>query len=188
MAAGTIVVVLIALLGSLTVLPAVLVLLGDRIDRGRLPRILRLRRRDRSGGVWGRLASGVTRRPAVALVAVGALLVALALPALGMRTGDPGVDSLPPETPLRQSVAAVETAFPGAPDSVGVVVRGRRLTPTRPACGHSAGGPAPSPADAAPSTSPSPATAGRRWSRCRPRRRTRRAPAAPSRRCATRWR
>ncbi|WP_210492652.1 MMPL family transporter [Patulibacter sp. SYSU D01012] len=133
MAAGTIVVVLIALLGSLTVLPAVLVLLGDRVDRGRLPRVLRPRRRAGAGGLWGGLAAGVTRRPAAALLIVGALLVALAVPALGMRTGDAGVDSLPPDTPLRRSVAAVEAAFPGAPDSVSVVVHGRGLD------GHRAG-------------------------------------------------
>ena len=76
MALGTMAVVAIAVIGSLTVLPATLALLGDRVDKGRLP----WRRRDRrssGGGAWAAVAKGVTRRPLVALTVAAAVLVAL---------------------------------------------------------------------------------------------------------------
>ena len=97
MAVGTIAVVAVAVLGSLTVLPAALSLLGDRLDRGRLPLIGRRRGAAtvaaRAGGgavgaFWGRLAARATRRPATALAAGIVLLLALAVPALSMRTAD----------------------------------------------------------------------------------------------------
>lgn len=139
MALGTIVVVAIALLGSLTVLPAVLALLGDKIDRGRVPFLGRRRRRaeadGRGGtrrrparrGVWGTIATVVTRRPAVALTSAVCLLGALAVPALGMHLADPGVSSLPAGIPEVQATKAVERAFPGAPDSAQLVIEGRDL-------------------------------------------------------------
>src|SRR5690606_34565707 len=64
MALGTMLVVAIAVVGSLTALPAVLALLGDRVDRGRLPLLGRRARRGAAvGGGWGRLARAITRRP-----------------------------------------------------------------------------------------------------------------------------
>ena len=77
---GTMIVVLAAMIGSLTVLPALLHRLGDKVDLGRIPLF---RGGPRDDGPWGRFIGGVLRRPvAAALVSGGALLV-LALPALG---------------------------------------------------------------------------------------------------------
>src|SRR3954471_23447660 len=82
-AEGTILVVAIAVLGSLTVLPAILAWLGDRIEKGRIP-IIGRNKRCRESRFWSALAGRVMRRPVVAIVLAGGLLVALAIPALGM--------------------------------------------------------------------------------------------------------
>jgi RND superfamily putative drug exporter len=86
---STALVVLGAVAAALTLLPAMLSLLGDRIDRGRLP--VRARKID----VWGRAAHAVARRPWPFLLVATAFLLLLAAPALGMRTGfpDAGGDS-----------------------------------------------------------------------------------------------
>jgi len=88
---STALVVLGAATAALTLLPALLRLLGDRIDRGRLP----LRRRHAPSTAWWSLAHHVCRRPWPYLLAATALLLALTAPALGMRTGfpDAGEDS-----------------------------------------------------------------------------------------------
>ncbi|GAA4455621.1 MMPL family transporter [Phytohabitans houttuyneae] len=82
---STALVVVAAALAALTLLPALLALLGDRIDRGRLP----LRRRREPGAGWHRLARHVSGRPWAYLLAATALLLALAAPALWMKTGFP---------------------------------------------------------------------------------------------------
>jgi RND superfamily putative drug exporter len=134
MAVGTILVVAVALLGSLTVLPATLALLGDRVERGRLPFVGRRRDRRHAGGAaaarptaWGRLAGVVTRRPAVALVTAVAILLAVAAPALSMRTAEGGIDWLPQDGPAVSAQVAIERAFPGAPDDAQLVVTGSGL-------------------------------------------------------------
>jgi RND superfamily putative drug exporter len=83
MALGTMAVVAIAVLGSLTVLPAVLSSLGDRVDKGRLP-WRRRRERAAGSGAWAAVARGVTRRPLPALTIAAAVLATLALPATQM--------------------------------------------------------------------------------------------------------
>ena len=90
MAIGSILVVGVAVLGSLTVLPAVLAKLGDRVHKSRLPLLRRLKREERDSRVWGFVLGHVMRRPVVALVAGVAVLVVLALPALGMHTKQTG--------------------------------------------------------------------------------------------------
>jgi RND superfamily putative drug exporter len=123
MALATMLVVAIAVIGSLTVLPAVLALLGDRINRGRLPG---MRAGARRGRVWHFIARGVTRRPVVALAIAGAALVTIASPALDMKTsGD--APSLPHDEPAMVAVRDVEAAFPGAPDPAALVVSGAHL-------------------------------------------------------------
>ncbi|SHN46506.1 MMPL family transporter [Cryptosporangium aurantiacum] len=88
---ATALVVLAAVLAALTLLPAILSLLGDRIDRGRLP----LRRRESSGSRWERVARHVSARPVRYLLAALVFLLALAAPTLSMRLGfpDAGDDS-----------------------------------------------------------------------------------------------
>ena len=126
---ATMVVVAIAVLGSVTVLPAVLAKLGDRVDRGRIPMLGRLRRRGggEASGAWRWLAHLVTRRPVPALVVAVCVLGTLAVPVLQMRTADPNVTDLPTHTPVRIANDAIEHAFPGAPEAAALVLSGPDL-------------------------------------------------------------
>jgi putative drug exporter of the RND superfamily len=116
-------VVFAAMVGSLTVLPAVLSMLGERVERGRIPLFHRLRRRGDGPGAWTRLVGAVNRRPLAALVVSGGTLVALAVPAIGLRTQLPGFDSLPSSIPVVATYDRIQAAFPGAPAPAVVVVR-----------------------------------------------------------------
>ena len=81
-AVGTILVVAVAVLGSLTVLPAVLSKLGDRVEKGRVPFVARLKRgRDGESRVWSAILDRVLRRPLVSAVLAATVLFALAIPA-----------------------------------------------------------------------------------------------------------
>ncbi len=126
MAIVTIIVVAIAVTGSVTVLPALLAALGDRVDRGRLP-FLRRRRAATRPSVWGRFVEAVTHRPVAALVVGVAALGILAAPALTLRTADTQMSALP--TSVREFAAyhEIDAAFPGSPMSTEVVVTGRDL-------------------------------------------------------------
>ena len=126
MALGAILVVAIAAVGSVTVLPAVLALLGDRIDRGRLwPR--RRSRNPGAPGLWHRVVVGITARPAASLVVTVAVLGALSVPVLSMRTGDPGIQDLPVHNAVRVADRAIDRAFPGSPSDAELVVTGHHL-------------------------------------------------------------
>lgn len=92
-AVGTIVVVLLSVVGSLTFLPALLTILGNKLNWGRLPWVGRSG--SDSGGWWGWLVSKVVRYPVAFTVVTVALLLALASPLLHFRTGNNGVDALP---------------------------------------------------------------------------------------------
>jgi len=151
LAVATVLVVAMAVVESVTVLPAALALLGDRIGAGRLrlPRALaaRLRRRSRgsraaapsaSGATgatgattasgWGRVGAVVSSHPFAALVGSVAVLAAITVPALGLRTTDGGVDDLPTSVPVVAAVHAIERAFPGAASDAELVVEGARLS------------------------------------------------------------
>jgi len=120
---ATILVVAIAVLGSLTVLPALLSKLGDRVDRVRVPFSGRLRRDAGDGRIWGAIVDRVLRRPILATVLAGGLLVALAIPALQLRMVAPGPDTFPQSLPVVQSYNRMQEAFPGAALPANVVVQ-----------------------------------------------------------------
>ncbi len=122
-AIATIAVVAIAMIGSLTVLPALLSRLGDRVDRGRIPLVRRLRRDDGEGRIWGAIVNGVLRRPLLSAVLAGGLLVALALPALQLRMVKPGPDTFPQSLPAVQTYERMQHAFPGSALPANVVVK-----------------------------------------------------------------
>jgi RND superfamily putative drug exporter len=111
-------------LGSITVLPAVLAALGRRVDRPRVPFLHRLTMRPgRPPRLWPTLLRPTLRRPALALgIGAGALLL-LALPALGMRTSLTGVSDLPRSIPALQTYDRLTAAFPSEGASDDVVVR-----------------------------------------------------------------
>ncbi|HUI02876.1 MAG TPA: MMPL family transporter [Acidimicrobiales bacterium] len=124
---GTILVVAVTIVGSVTILPAVMARLGDGIEWGRVPVIARRRARGQSP-MWSTLVDWVLRRPSVsAAVSAGALL-ALAIPALGMHTVDPGTVGLPPHLPIMQTYDRIQSAFPGAPAPALVVLKSGDVT------------------------------------------------------------
>jgi RND superfamily putative drug exporter len=121
-AAGTIAVIFCAVAGSVTVLPAVLALLGPKIDAGRvrLPR----RRRGHGGLRLPSPAGPVLRRPLAAAGLATALLLALAYPALSLHMAQPSPIALTaPDLPALQTLAAVQDTFPGAGEPAYVVVQ-----------------------------------------------------------------
>ena len=117
----------IAVIGSVTVLPAILELLGDRIDKGRLPKRLRRAPKAAGTGAWATIAAAVTRRPMAALVTSVCILGALAAPVVDLDTNDAGIDSLPAELSVVQAQRAIERDFPGAPSTAKLVVTGEQL-------------------------------------------------------------
>ena len=123
MGAATMTVVAVAMLGSLTVLPAALSKLGDNVDRARVPFVGRLRRDDGEGRIWGAIVDRVLRRPVLSLVVAGGLLVALALPAVGLRTAQPGVETFPQDLAAVQTFNRVQASFPGTEIPANVVLR-----------------------------------------------------------------
>jgi RND superfamily putative drug exporter len=124
LAIGAMLVVAVAVAASATVLPALLSVLGDKVDALRLP--FSRGRAARSGSAdsaWGRLAARVTRRPLAWTLAAGALLVALALPALGMTTSLSGPESLPRTLSVVDAYQRLTAAVPQDGTTVDVVVR-----------------------------------------------------------------
>lgn len=123
-ATGTILVVAVAMLGSLTFLPATLAWLGDRVDKGRVPLVQRLRGRRalNRDGLGTRFIRGVLRRPAFAAIAAGGLLALLAIPAFQLHTVVPGVESMPQDLPVIKAYNEVDEAFPGGPEPASVVI------------------------------------------------------------------
>jgi RND superfamily putative drug exporter len=126
-AIGTIAVVGVAVLGSLTVLPALLSWLGKWSDRGRIPFLGRRRTAARPSRAWAALARQVVRRPLIFGGAAAIAMLALASPALGMRIGSPAVD-LPAGNPVLQTIDRVNQAFPQTPSPALVVVTGTNAT------------------------------------------------------------
>ncbi len=121
-AVGTIVVVGVAVLGSLTFLPAILSMLGKWTERGRIPFLGRRRTMARESRFWGMLARAVVRRPLIWGGVAVAVLLALAAPVLSLNLEDAGIHSLPSNVPVVRSLMDISQAFPGGPAPAEVVV------------------------------------------------------------------
>jgi uncharacterized membrane protein YdfJ with MMPL/SSD domain len=114
LALGAILVGIVSVAAALTLLPALLSLVGDRVNSWRVPYLGRnLGRADTAeGNFWRRIVDGVLRRPALSLaVSVGAMLV-LASPIFGMHIGANGVSTLPSSLPSRQGYDLLQRTFP----------------------------------------------------------------------------
>jgi putative drug exporter of the RND superfamily len=124
---GTIAVVGVSVLGSLTFLPALLAWLGPRADRGRIPVLGRRRTASRPSRLWAAVVRRVTRRPAAwgSIAAVG--MVVLAVPALSLRLGNPSEGGFPASLPVVQTEDQIQRAFPSEPSPAQVVVTGSNL-------------------------------------------------------------
>jgi RND superfamily putative drug exporter len=120
---ATMIVVAMAMLGSLTVLPAVLSKLGDRVDRLRVPLVGRLRRDDGEGRLWGALIERVLRHPLLSAMLAGGALVALAIPATQLRMATPGPDTFPKSLAVVKTYDRMQRAFPGSALPASVVVK-----------------------------------------------------------------
>jgi len=126
MAFGTITVVGFAVIGSLTLLPAVLAMLGEWADRCRVPFLGRRRTAARPSRLWAGLIRRVVRQPVAWGGAALLALLALASPALGMRIGNPVID-LPKNLAVTATLDRIDAEFPGRPAPAQVVVTGGHL-------------------------------------------------------------
>ncbi|MGH8968460.1 MAG: MMPL family transporter [Actinomycetes bacterium] len=111
LAFGAVVVGLVTVAAALTLLPALLALLGDRIERGRIPFVPR-----QHGGespFWRRTVALVTARPALTVAVTCVLLLAAAAPVLSLATGTGGVSTLPDSSVGKKGFEALEASFPG---------------------------------------------------------------------------
>jgi len=130
-AIGTVMVVGIAMLGSLTFLPAILSMLVKWTDRGRIPFLGRRRTTAGDSRFWGTLARAVVRQPLILGGLAVAVLLALAAPVLSLNLEDPGLHELPASVPVVRNMLAIQQAFPGGPNPAYVVVTGQDLGGTQ---------------------------------------------------------
>jgi len=126
-AVGTIMVVGVAVLGSLTFLPGILSMLGKWTDRGRIPFLGKRRTAAADSRFWGLLARAVVRRPLAWGGVATAVLLVLAVPVLSLHLEDPGIHDLPSSVPVVRALVDISDAFPGGPEPAEVVVTGSDL-------------------------------------------------------------
>ncbi len=127
-ATGTIVVVAMAMLGSVTVLPALLSKLGNRAQKRRIPLVGRVKAKVAAFGLWSRVVDRVLKRPALSAIVSTGVLVALAIPAFGMHLAPGGDESLPRDMAVVQTFDRVKAAFPSEGSSAAVVVEAADVT------------------------------------------------------------
>ncbi|HEU5362652.1 MAG TPA: MMPL family transporter [Gaiellaceae bacterium] len=128
-AVGAMLMVAVALIGSLSILPALLGRLGHKVDRGRIPFLAR--RGDGESRVWSFVLDRVLRRPVVAAVLSGGALLALALPTLSLHTQLPSFTDLPRSLPMVSTYEEIQRAFPGAQTPAKIVIAADDVTSPR---------------------------------------------------------
>jgi uncharacterized membrane protein YdfJ with MMPL/SSD domain len=126
-ATGTILVVAVSVIGSLTVLPATLAWLGDRIEKGGVPIIKDQPWNAGESGVWASIVNRVLRRPVISLLLAGGLLVFLAIPAFSLHTANQSTESLPQNLSTIQTYNKIQDVFPGRGIPQTVAVSGRPI-------------------------------------------------------------
>src|SRR5256885_5657506 len=127
-ATGTIIVVAVAVVGSLTVLPALLAWLGDRVEKGGVPIVKNQPWNAGEGAVWSRILNPVLRHPLVSAAAAAGVLVVLAIPTLHIHTATPGTDTLPQNLSVIKTYNQVQRGFPGGPIPALAAVSAQDLT------------------------------------------------------------
>jgi uncharacterized membrane protein YdfJ with MMPL/SSD domain len=126
LAAGAILVGIVSVVAALTLLPALLGRLGDRVNALRIPFFGRAAEQAGSEGrVWGAIVRAVMRRPLVSLVLAAGLLLALAAPVLGLETGSQGSSALPDRFESKRGYVLLNEEFPGqTTDPIEIVIAG----------------------------------------------------------------
>src|SRR6266550_1764345 len=127
-ATGTIIVVAMAVVGSLTVLPALLAWLGDRVEKGGVPIISKMPWNAGESGLWARVLNPVLRHPLVSVMAAGGVLIVLAIPAFNLHLAVPGPTSLPQNLAVVKTYNKIQATFPGQAIPAVVVVRAEDVT------------------------------------------------------------
>ncbi|HEX2496242.1 MAG TPA: MMPL family transporter [Gaiellaceae bacterium] len=125
---ATMMVVAVAVVGSLTVLPALLSWLGDRIEKGHVPVVRRLRARDGEGRIWSSVLTPVLRHPVLSIVLAATPLVALGLVSMQMRLAQPGPETFPDKLPAVKTYKKLQAAFPGGVVPAEVVIKADDVT------------------------------------------------------------
>jgi RND superfamily putative drug exporter len=120
---GTILVVLVSMIGSLTVLPAILAKLGDKVEKGRIPFLSRFRREGGENRVWSKVLTPVMRRPGISALLATAVLAAMAVPVLHLHTAQSGLDALPKSAPTVDTLDRIQAAFVGTSQPAEVAVK-----------------------------------------------------------------
>jgi uncharacterized membrane protein YdfJ with MMPL/SSD domain len=125
LAAGAILVGIVSVIAALTLLPAVLSLLGDRVNALRIPYFGRTVGTQSESRFWGRIVAFVMRRPVASLAVAVALMLAAAVPVLSLETGSSGVSTLPDRFASKQGFELLNEEFPGqTTDPVQIIVDG----------------------------------------------------------------
>jgi uncharacterized membrane protein YdfJ with MMPL/SSD domain len=124
---GTMIVVFATMVGSLTVLPALLHRLGDRVEKGKIPLVNRLRPPAGESKLWGAILKPVLRWPGVSALLSAGLLVAAAAPVFGMHTKLPSFTDLPHSLPIVRTLDRVQAAFPGSQTPAEMVVKSEKM-------------------------------------------------------------
>ena len=131
---GTMLVVAVAVLGSMTFLPAMLSFLAEKnwLEKGRVPYITKRRHQAKGESrVWGAILTRVLKRPLVSALVAAGLLVTLSVPALGIQFKDPGFDGYSRSQPIIQTYDRLQAAFPGGPAPATSWSRPRTSRPRR---------------------------------------------------------
>jgi RND superfamily putative drug exporter len=130
LAGGAILVVITALLASMTLLPALLGLIGDKVNSLRVFRRKAVLGAEPEGGFWDRLTNTVMHRPVVSLVAGTAFMLLLGSFYLGIHTGFSGVSTLPDAVQSKQAFLVLEKEFSGGQTSPAqIVIQGDLSSP-----------------------------------------------------------
>jgi putative drug exporter of the RND superfamily len=130
LATGAILVGIVSVAAALTLLPAVISLLGDRVESLRIPYFGRTAAAGAESRFWGRIVRAVLRRPVVSLVAAVGLLLAAAVPVLSLESGTAGISTLPDRFESKHGFVLLNREFPGqTTDPVSIVVEGDSASP-----------------------------------------------------------
>jgi uncharacterized membrane protein YdfJ with MMPL/SSD domain len=128
---GTMLVVAVAVLGSMTFLPAMLSFLSEKnwLEKGRVPYITKRRHKAKGQSrVWAAILTRVLKRPLASTLVAGGLLVVLCIPALGIQFKDPGYDGYSRSQPVIQTYDRLQAAFPGGAVPATTVIKAKDVT------------------------------------------------------------